>query len=93
MALSDRLEQFVTAPNGALLDRWDNACRQGAWTKGPPPAQQSGVGQTTSDVTTTHYTALHCTALHCTALHCTALHCTALHYPTPHHTMLHHTTL
>ena len=30
MALSDRFEQFVTAPNGTLLDRWDNVCRGSA---------------------------------------------------------------
>ena len=30
VALSDCIELCVTAPNGALLDRWDNVCRGSA---------------------------------------------------------------
>ena len=30
VAFWDRFEQFVTAPNGALLDGWDNVCRGSA---------------------------------------------------------------
>ena len=30
MALSDCFGLYVAAPNGALLDRWDNVCRGSA---------------------------------------------------------------